>query len=297
MTTFRGCGTALVTPMTEGGAVDVDALNQLVDFQIEQGIDFLVPCGSTGEAATLTQEERVLVVSTVVARAGGRVPVVAGSTSSSTQAVVDEVRLLCGLGVDGVMSATPPYNKPTQLGLERHFQTIADAASKPLIVYNVPGRTAVNMQARTTLRVGSHPNVVAVKEASGDLNQIAHVLAERPDGFDVLSGDDAMALAVIALGGEGLISVVSNEVPRLMADLVAAARQSDLPRARELHFRVQPLIDANFMETNPSPAKAALALMGRITNTVRLPLVTVAASTEAMLARALGLAGVEVGAR
>jgi len=283
--------------MTSAGAVDADALNRLVDFQIEEGIDFLVPCGSTGEAATLSQDERTQVVSTVVARARGRVPVVAGATSSSTQAVVDEVRLMCGLGVDGVMSATPPYNKPTQLGLERHFQTIADAATKPLIVYNVPGRTAVNMQAKTTLRLASHPNIVAVKEASGDLGQIAHVLAERPEGFSVLSGDDGMALAIIALGGDGLISVVSNEVPRLMTDLVVAARESDLPRARELHYRVQPLIDANFMETNPSPAKAALALMGRIGNAVRLPLVTVGPATEAALTRALSVAGVEVPSR
>ena len=297
MTTFRGCGTALVTPMTRDGAVDLDALNRLVDWQIEQGIDFLVPCGSTGEAATLTQDERVQVVSAVVARARGRVPVVAGATSSSTQAVVEEVRLLGGLGVDGLMSATPPYNKPTQLGLERHFQTIADAAPKPLIVYNVPGRTAVNLLARTTLQLARHPNIVAVKEASGDLNQVAHVLAERPEGFSVLSGDDGVALPIIALGGEGLISVVSNEVPRLMTDLVKAAREGDLTRARALHYQVLPLIDANFVETNPSPAKAALALMGRITNAVRLPLVTVAPTTEAALAGALELAGVEVRTR
>lgn len=297
MTTFRGCGTALVTPMAPDGAVDLEALNRLVDFQIEQGIDFLVPCGSTGEAATLTQDERARVVAAVVKRAAGRVPVVAGATSSSTQAVVDEVRLMGGLGVDGVMSATPPYNKPTQLGLERHFQTIADASTKPLIVYNIPGRTAVNLQARTLLQLARHPNIVAVKEASGDLSQIAHILAERPEGFSVLSGDDALALAVIALGGDGLVSVVSNEVPRLMTDLVAAARQGDLVRARKLHYQVLPLVDANFMETNPAPAKAALALMGRMANAVRLPLVVVGPATEAALASALGRAGVEVPAR
>ena len=292
MTGFSGCGTALVTPFLESGAVDYPALNRLVDWQIAEGIDFLVACGSTGEAATMDPGEREAVVAAVVGTARGRVPIVAGATSADTRAAVAEVRAMCGLGVDGVMSATPYYNKPTQTGLERHFQALADASTRPLIVYNVPGRTAVNLGAPTTLRLARHPNIAAIKEASGDLNQIMRILAERPDGFRVLSGDDALALAVIALGGDGLISVVSNEVPRLMTELVRAAIAGDLATARRVHYRLLPLIDANFLETNPAPAKAALTLMGRISNGLRLPLVPVPPATEDVLRRALAAAGV-----
>ncbi|MGE0554470.1 MAG: 4-hydroxy-tetrahydrodipicolinate synthase [Gemmatimonadales bacterium] len=287
MTRFRGAGTALVTPFTTEGRIDFDALSKLVDWQIEQGIDFLVACGSTGEAQTLSREEREAVVAAAVRVAKGRVPVVAGATSSDTASLVDEVKAMCELGVQAVMTACPYYNKPTQAGLERHFTMMADAASVPLIVYNVPGRTAINLDPRTTLRLARHPNILAVKEASGNLGQIARIIAERPEGFLVLSGDDPLALAVIAMGGDGLISVISNAAPNATAALVGAALRSDLAAARSLHYALLPLMDACFIESNPIPVKAALALMGRMSPMVRLPLLPAASSTEAALRDAL----------
>ncbi|MEO8449405.1 MAG: 4-hydroxy-tetrahydrodipicolinate synthase [Gemmatimonadota bacterium] len=292
MTRFRGCGTALVTPFQQDGSLDLAALRVLVEWQIQEGINFLVPCGSTGEAQTLSIEERYQVVATVVETAAGRVPVVAGATSNDTARAVAETKGMCGLGVDGILSATPYYNKPTQTGLERHFTAIADASTRPIILYNVPGRTAVNMAAGTVLQLARHPQIAGIKEASGDLVQMMRILDRRPAGFVVLSGDDTFALPLAACGGDGLISVISNEVPRLVSRLVRLCLEGDFAAARPLHYRLLPLIDANFVETNPAPAKCALAMMGLIENVLRLPLVPVSESTRAMLNSALDVVGV-----
>ena len=293
MTRLQGCGTAIVTPFTPDGTVDFPALRALVDWQVTEGIDFLVPCGSTGEAQTLSDAEREQVVASVIEVAAGRVPVMAGATSNDTARAVDETRRMCRLGADYILSATPYYNKPTQDGLYRHFAMVADAADKPVCLYNVPGRTAVNLRPEVALRLAEHPNIVAIKEASGDLRQIMELIRRRPDRFAVLSGDDWMTLPVIAAGGDGLISVTSNEVPGPMTAFVHLALSGDLERGREWHYRLLPLMDANFLETNPAPVKAALALMGRLHNTLRLPLVPVTDATCVALRDALRGVGVE----
>jgi 4-hydroxy-tetrahydrodipicolinate synthase len=273
---LAGCGTALVTPFTADGAVDVVALQHLVAWQIDEGIDFLVPCGSTGEAATMTTDEHIAVVTRTAERANGRVPIVAGAGSNDTKKAIALSRALRGTGATHLLHVTPMYNKPPQRGLIAHFRAIADASDLPLILYNVPGRTSINMLAETTLALAEHPNIVGVKEASGDLVQIAEILRSRPSEFSVLSGDDALTLAVVAHGGDGIISVISNATPRAMTELVALARAEDLAGARALHQRLMPWMRAAFIESNPIPVKAALALMGRITPTVRLPLVPLA---------------------
>jgi 4-hydroxy-tetrahydrodipicolinate synthase len=294
MTPLQGCGTALVTPFTPDGRVDFPALRALVDWQIAEGIDFLVPCGSTGEAQTLNDGERERVVASVIEVAGGRVPVMAGATSNDTARAVDETRRMCRLGADYILSATPYYNKPTQDGLYRHFTTIADASDRPVCLYNVPGRTAVNLKPQVAARLAEHPNIVGIKEASGDLRQIMEIIRLRPEGFSVLSGDDWMTLPLITAGGDGLISVTSNEVPAPMTAFVHLALSGDLDWSREWHYRLLPLMDANFLETNPAPVKAALCLMGRIGNVLRLPLVPVTDATCAALREALIGAGVEL---
>lgn len=293
MTTLQGCGTALITPFQPDGTVDVEALRKLVLWQIEEGIDFLVPCGSTGEAVTLTPAERELVVSTVVQTAAGRVPVMAGATHNDTRQAVDEARRMSALGVTWLLSATPYYNKPTPEGLFRHFTAIADASSVPVCLYNVPGRTSVNMKPDTVIRLSGHPNIIGIKESSGDLAQIQHLLLGRPEGFAVLSGEDWMTLAVIAAGGDGLVSVASNEIPKLMSQLVRRSLRGQLGEAREILYQVLPLLEANFIETNPAPVKAALAAMGRITNHLRLPLVPLSETRRPPLLAALREAGVE----
>jgi 4-hydroxy-tetrahydrodipicolinate synthase len=267
-------------------------LRALVDWQIAEGIDFLVPCGSTGEAQTLEAHERDQVVSTVVETAAGRVPVMAGATDNDTRRAADEARRLCGLGVDAILSATPYYNKPTQEGLYRHFLAVAEASPRPVCLYNVPGRTAVNLLPATALRLAGHPNVSGIKEASGDLRQIMELIRRRPAGFTVLSGDDWLAFPVVAAGGEGLVSVTSNEVPAAMTELVHAVRNGNLRAARACQYRLLALMDANFLETNPSPVKAGLSIMGRIRDVLRLPLVPAGPATRQALAAALRNAGV-----
>ncbi len=291
MRLLQGCGTALVTPFTEAGQVDLPALRALVDWQIAEGIDFLVVCGSTGEAQTLDDEERQRVVAAVVEVAAGRVPVMAGATSNDTARALDETRRMCRIGADYILSATPYYNKPSQDGLCRHFMAVADAATKPVCLYNVPSRTAVNLLPAGTLKLAQHPNVMGVKEASGDLKQVMSILQNRPENFTVLSGDDWLTLPVITAGGDGLISVVSNEVPAAMTALVHLLLSGDLENARSLHYRLLPLMDANFLETNPAPVKAALHLMGRIQNVLRLPLLPVGTETRTALRAALRDAG------
>lgn len=292
MTRLQGCGTALVTPFTESGLVDFAALRALVDWQIAEGVDFLVPCGSTGEAQTLDDSERERVVAAVVEVAGGRVPVMAGATSNATSRAVDEAQRMCRLGADYILSATPYYNRPTQEGLYRHFMAVADAATKPVCLYNIPGRTAVNLKPSVALRLAEHPNVLGIKEASGDLKQVMELLRERPDDFAVLSGDDWLALPIIAAGGDGLISVASNEVPAAMTALVHLLLSGNLENARTWHYRLLPLLDANFLETNPAPVKAALHTMGRIQNVLRLPLLPVSETTATALRAGLRQAGV-----
>jgi 4-hydroxy-tetrahydrodipicolinate synthase len=289
---LQGCGTALITPFTEQGAVDFPALRALVDWQIAEGIDFLVACGSTGEAQTLNESERERVVAAVVEVASGRVPVMAGATSNDTARAVDEVQRMCRLGADYVLSATPYYNRPTQEGLYRHFSAVAEAATKPVCLYNVPGRTGVNLMPEVALRLASHPNVMGIKEASADLKQIMSLLQWRPDDFTVLSGDDWLALPVVAAGADGLISVASNEIPAAMTALVHLLLSGNVENARSLHYRLLPLLDANFLETNPAPVKAALHTMGRIQNVLRLPLVPAGVDTIAALRAALRGAGV-----
>ena len=294
MTRFEGCGTALVTPFSEDGALDLRALKALVEWQIAEGIDFLVPCGSTGEAQTMDEREREQVVATVVEVSAGRVPVMAGATSNDTRRAADETRRMCALGVDGILTATPYYNKPSQEGLRRHFLAVAEASTRPVCLYNVPSRIGVNLLPATALDLATHPNIIAIKEASGDLRQIMEILRRRPDGFAVLSGDDWLAFPVATSGGDGLISVTSNEVPGPMTELVHLARAGDLEGARRSQYRLLPLMDANFLETNPTPVKAGLSLLGKVRDGVRLPLVPAGAATRDALRLALAAVGAHV---
>ena len=292
MTRFQGCGTALVTPFTTEGAVDYPALRALVDWQIGERIDFLVVCGSTGEAQTLNGAERERVVAAVAEVAAGRVPVMAGATSNDTAYAVEETRRMCRIGIDYILSATPYYNRPSQEGLYRHFMAVADASTRPVCLYNVPGRTAVNLHPATALKLATHSNVMGIKEASGDLKQVMEILRQRPADFAVLSGDDWLTMPVIGAGGDGLISVVSNQVPAAMTALVHLLLSGEHEKARSWHYRLMPLMDANFLETNPAPAKAALHLMGRIHDVLRLPLLPVSDATREALRTALRTAGV-----
>ena len=276
---FRGLGTALITPFTESGSLDESALERFVDFQIDGGVDFLVPCGTTGENPALTADEHRRVVEIVVRRANGRVAVLAGAGSNNTTRAVELAEQAIDIGADGVLTITPYYNKPTPDGLRRHFGMQAEAIHKkqsgfPMIMYNVPGRTGVNMTAETTLRMAAEiPNIIGVKEASANLEQIMSVIRGRAEGFLVLSGDDAWTLPLIGAGADGLVSVASNEIPRLMSDLVSAALRGDFVAARAIHYRVLPLLTGNFMESNPIPVKTACKLLGIInSDTVRPPL-------------------------
>jgi 4-hydroxy-tetrahydrodipicolinate synthase len=280
---FRGVGTALITPFRNDGSLDESALERFVDWQITEGVDFLVPCGTTGENPTLTPEEHRRVVELTVRAANGRVPVLAGAGSNSTPRAVALAEEAVDLGADGILTITPYYNKPTPDGLLRHFGAQAEAVEKkkpgfPMIMYNVPGRTGLNMTAETTLRMAAEvPNVIGVKEASGSMEQILAILRERRDGFLVFSGDDAWTLPLLAVGAEGVISVASNEVPRLMRQLVDT-------RDVALHHRLLPLLLGNFLESNPGPAKAALVMMGVLeSDTVRAPLAPMTDANRAKL--------------
>ena len=289
---LSGCGTALVTPFRADGAIDEAALRALVDWQIAEGIHFLVPCGSTGEAATMSADEHRRVVEIVVEQAAGRVPIVAGAGSNDTRRAVALSREMQAAGATHLLHVSPMYNKPPQRGIVAHFRAIADGCDLPIVVYNVPGRTGSNIEARTTLTLAEDPRFVAVKEASGSIAQIGEILAHRPAAFTVLSGDDALTLPVLALGGEGVISVVSNATPRAMADLCTAMRNGDASRARRLHERLLPWMGAAFVEPNPIPVKAALAAMGMIENSLRLPLVPLADAHRPAVLEALRAAGV-----
>jgi 4-hydroxy-tetrahydrodipicolinate synthase len=268
---FEGVYTALVTPFRDG-RVDERALRELVEWQIDAGIDGLVPVGSTGESATLTHAEHGQVIELVVQAARGRVPVVAGTGSNSTAEATSFTAHAKEAGADGALLISPYYNKPTQEGLVAHYSAIADATHFPLVVYNIPGRTGSNILPATLARLALHPHIVGVKEACGDIDQIGRVVAECPDDFEVLSGDDGMTLPILALGGKGVISVTSNVEPVKMIELVRAAVAGDFTTARKIHFELLPLFDALFCETNPIPVKAALELMGRIGPEIRPPM-------------------------
>lgn len=270
---IMGCGTALVTPFLDDGHVDFESYSRLVQWQIESGIDFLVPCGTTGESVTLTEEEYRAVVTACIHVTAGRVPVVVGAGSNNTDHAIHLARIAEQCGADAILSVTPYYNKPTQEGIYRHFLAISQAVSLPIVVYNVPGRTGCNILPETNLRLAGIESIVAVKEASGSLSQIMELLVRRPPGFRVLSGDDNLALAVTLLGGEGVISVVSNLIPAEMTRMVQLARQgANLVEARRLHYRYLELMNLNFVESNPIPVKYALSRMGRILERYRLPL-------------------------
>jgi len=270
---FIGCGTALVTPFCRDESLDEATLRRLVRGQIEAGINFLVPCGTTGENPTLTHAEHRRVVEITLEEAKGKVPVLAGAGGYNTTEVIELGRELKGLGADGILSVTPYYNKPTQEGLYRHFKAIAAAVPLPIVVYNVPGRTGVNVEPATLKRLAEIDNVVGVKEASGNISQMAAIVNQVPERFNVLSGDDAVTLPLIALGGRGVISVVSNEIPAEMTRLVQACLNNDFAAARQLQRKYLPLMEINFVESNPIPVKAAMALLGLLEPVWRLPLV------------------------
>jgi len=280
----RGCGTALITPFHQDGSLDEQALRNLVAWQIDSSIDFLVPCGTTGETPTLSHDEWLRVIDITIEVAAGRLPIVAGASSNCTHDAVEKAKELASRpGVDAILTASPYYNKPTQEGQYQHFKAIAEAVNKPIIVYNVPGRTAANIEPVTVSRLAEIPNMVGVKEASGNLTQIAEICSAARPGFSVLSGDDAMTLPVIAIGGVGLISVASNEIPHEMAEMTRAALNNDWDAARQIFRKYLPLMQANFIESSPMPVKAVLAMMGRIEEVYRLPMVPVRRDTRSKL--------------
>src|SRR5436190_2325741 len=288
---FQGTGTAMVTPFTRDGAIDEPALRRFVDVQIDGGVDMLLPGGTTGEGATLEDDETDRLLSIVLDQAKGRVPVIFGAGSNSTRKAVKATERAKKLGAAGVLSVGPYYNKPTQGGYIEHFKAVAEVGL-PVVVYNVPGRTGSNILASTTLKLAEVPNIVAVKEASGDLGQMMEIIRSRPAEFRVLSGDDAITLPLIAAGGDGIVSVVSNEIPGMMSSMTNAALAGDYVSARELHYKMLPLMNANFIESNPIPAKAVLAMMGLMGENYRLPLVPITPGNRANLqkiAESLGL--------
>jgi len=270
---FTGTGTALVTPFLSDGSLDEPTLRSLVQRQLDAGINFLVPCGTTGESPTLSHAEHLRVVEITVELAKGKVPVLAGAGGYNTSEVIALARELKFLGADGILSVTPYYNKPTQEGLYQHFKAIAAAVDLPIILYSVQGRTGVNIEPATVLRLSQIANIIGIKEASGNINQMGAILRQVPSDFLVLSGDDSLTFPLIALGGRGLISVASNEIPAEMTRLVQAALSGDFAEARRLHFRYLPLMDINFVESNPIPVKAAMAEMGLLQPSWRLPLI------------------------
>ena len=272
-TPWTGCGTALVTPFTRDGAVDEAAVRRLARRQIDAGIHFLVPCGTTGESPTLTEDERVRVVELIVDEAAGRVPVLAGAGGYDTKEVAHSALRMKRAGAKGILSVTPYYNKPTPEGLFQHYSAIAGEVGLPLIVYNVPGRTGCNVDVATLVRLAGVQNIVGVKEASGNIGQMVEICGAVPRDFIVLSGDDALTLPLMAVGGHGVISVAGNEVPAEMAKMVECAERNDFAAARRIHAELLPLMLVNFIESNPIPVKSAMAAMGLLEETYRLPMV------------------------
>jgi 4-hydroxy-tetrahydrodipicolinate synthase len=291
---FTGCGTALVTPFRRDLSLDEATLRKLIRRQIDAGIDFLVPCGTTGESPTLTRPEHLRVVGIALEESAGKTPVLAGAGGYNTREVIELALELQRMGVSGILSVTPYYNKPTQEGLYQHYKAIASAIRLPIVVYSVQGRTGVNVEPATLARLAKIENIAGVKEASGNIGQMANILHEVPPEFTVLSGDDAVTIPLMALGGRGIISVVSNEIPREMTELAHACLRGDFAAARAVQSRFLPLMNANFVESNPIPVKAAMAMMGLLEPVYRLPLVPPSPANlqkiEAVLA-SLGLLG------
>src|SRR5690349_10184174 len=286
-TPFTGVGTALVTPFTNSGALDEAAVRRLARRQIDAGIHFLAPCGTTGENPTLTDAERLRVIEIVVDEAGGRVPVLAGAGGYDTKEVIHFAGECQKRGAAGLLSVTPYYNKPSQEGLYQHYKAIAGSTPLPIVVYNVPGRTGVNVEVATLARLAELPNIVGVKEASGNVTQMCEVVARVPPGFLVLSGDDALTLPLMAIGGHGIISVASNEIPAEMALMVEAAERGDFAAARAIHARILPLMLINFVEANPVPVKSAMAAMGLVEEIYRLPMCPPRAESKEKIVKVL----------
>jgi len=280
---LQGCFTAIVTPFTKAGEVDYSALQNLVNWQIESGISGLVPCGTTGEGVVLNMDEYRRVVSSVVQAAAGRVPIIAGAGGNNTAAVIELAQLVKKAGADYVLSVCPYYNKPTQEGLYQHFKAISEGSDLPVVLYNVPGRTSVNMLSETTLRLAELQNIIAVKEASANLLQVMEIIKHKPDGFSVLSGDDQLAMHLIASGGEGVISVVANQMPAEFSQLVKEALASNFEKARKIQYKMLNLMNINFVESNPIPVKTSLALMGKINEVFRLPMVEMGGQNKKLL--------------
>ena len=287
-----GCGTALVTPFGADGTLDEPALVSLVEWQIESGVNFLVACGTTGEASTMTEAENARVIEIAVNTAAGRVPVFGGCTLNATSVAVERAKKLAKIpGLNGLLTANPYYNRPGQEGQFQHFHAIAEAVELPILLYNIPSRTGTNMEPATVLRLAELPNVIGVKESSGNIAQITEILNNAPTGFKVFSGDDAMTLPVIALGGAGLVSVASNAIPAQMAQMVQAALTDDWATAREINRKFFRLMQAHFSEPSPAPVKAVLALLGRLEDHLRLPMVPVTAPTRQKLEKLLAELG------
>ena len=284
---FTGCGTALVTPFTRDGALDEAGVRRLARRQIDAGVHFLVPCGTTGESPTMTEDERVRVVSLVVEESRGEVPVLAGAGGYDTREVIHTGRRMRDVGATGLLSVTPYYNQPTPEGRFQHYTAIATEVGLPIVVYNVPGRTGCNVDPATLARLATIPGVIGVKEASGNVSQMCEVCRSVPDSFLVLSGDDALTLPLMAVGGHGIVSVASNEVPAEMARMVEAAERNDFVAARALHARLMPLMTANFVESNPIPVKSAMASMGLLEEVFRLPMVPPSDASRAKVVQAL----------
>jgi 4-hydroxy-tetrahydrodipicolinate synthase len=293
---LRGCGTALVTPFRPDGGIDQPALGSFVDWQIQSGVDFLVPCGTTGETPALSHDEWLRVIDITVEVTKKRVPIVAGATSNSTADAVQKAKLVASRpGVDAILTASPYYNKPTQEGQYQHFKAIAEAVDKPLVLYNVPGRTAANIEPTTLARLSKLRNIVAVKEASGSMTQIAEALNAVPETFLVFSGDDALTLPVISLGGVGIVSVASNVIPAEISKMTRYALDGDWPSARRLYRKYLLLMQGLFIESNPMPVKCVLAMMGRIEENYRLPMVQVKPETRSKLERLAAEVGLLAG--
>jgi 4-hydroxy-tetrahydrodipicolinate synthase len=288
---FTGCGTAMVTPFQENGSLDEGTLRKLVQRQIEQGIDFLVPCGTTGESPTLSRDEHLRVVAITIEESAGKVPVLAGAGGNNTHEVIELAHECQNLGADGILSVTPYYNKATQEGLYQHYKAIAASVSIPIILYSVQGRTGVNIEPSTVVRLAEIENIVGIKEASGNITQIAENVNRVPDKFIVLSGDDAMTLPVISLGGRGIVSVASNQIPGAMSELARFANQGDFDGARKLQRRYFPLMQVNFIEANPIPVKWAMSVMGLLKGVYRLPMVEPSAANKQKIEQVLESVG------
>ncbi len=294
---LKGCGTALITPFLPNGNVDEKTLASLVNWQIQEGIYFLVPCGTTGESPTLKHNEHLAVVDITVRTAAKRVPILAGAGGNDTAKIIGLISELKKLGVDGILSVSPYYNKPTQEGIYQHYRAIAESTDLPIIVYNVPGRTGSNILPDTLLRLAEIPNIAGVKEASGDISQIGEICTKAPARFRVLSGDDSLTLPIIALGGHGIISVASNEVPGMMSKFAAACLEGRWDEARNWNRKLYPLMKINFVESSPIPVKAALAMMGKIQEVYRLPLVKISDGARARVASVLAGLGLIAGTK